>query len=99
MKSRNQILLENKIRKMVREITEAEIPNTVKEKKQRFILYTNPNNVTSAAYVAWGIDATRRVLNSRRQNPGSYEILFQGRGTMEDVRKIIQYFSYYKFNF
>ena len=58
-----------------------------KVRKQKFMLYTNPNNVTNAAYVVWGPDV-KEVSKVAYIYPGSYKILYQGRGTSEDAAKI-----------
>ena len=82
-------ILENMIRRIVREET---------GRKQKFLLYTNPNNSTNRAYIAWGSEV-KEVLKDQRDYPGSYKILYQGTGTESDAKKIASdMFSHYKFN-
>ena len=64
--------------------------------KQKFLLYTNPNNVTNMAYLATGRDVAD-VLRKARIYTDSYEILYQGRGDETDINKAKETFSYYKF--
>jgi hypothetical protein len=64
--------------------------------KKRFILYTNPNNTTNRGYVAVG-DDVKEVLISSKEYPGSYRVLYQGRGTDEDLQKAKSMFSDYSF--
>lgn len=73
--------------------------NSLREnRQQKFLLYTNPNNATNFAYIAWG-NEVKEVLKDQRDYPGSYKILYQGRGTDSDAKKIASdMFSYYKFN-
>jgi predicted HTH transcriptional regulator len=66
-------------------------------KKEKFILYTNPNNSTSAGYVAIGADDVREVLKDAKEYSDSYRILYQGSGTQEDFMKAKQMFSDYWF--
>jgi hypothetical protein len=67
-------------------------------KKQKFILYTNPNNVTNWGYIAIGAAEVKEVLNSAKSYPGSYTILYQGKGTQDDLVKAKQMFSNYRFD-
>jgi hypothetical protein len=66
-------------------------------KKQKFLLYTNPNNSTNAAYVAIGAADVREVLSSAKRYSDSYRILYQGNGTQDDLVKAKQMFSNYRF--
>ena len=66
-------------------------------KKEKFLLYTNPNNSTSAGYVAIGAANVREVLKDAKEYSGSYQILYQGTGTQEDFIKAKQMFSQYWF--
>lgn len=87
----------NLLKKLIRK----EVASVIQEamtRKQKFVLYTNPNNSTNAAYVAWGPEV-RDVLKDARQYPGSYKILYQGSGTSEDAAKIANsMFRGYRFN-
>lgn len=65
--------------------------------KQKFIIYTNPNNVTNYAYAEFGNREVKETLSAARQYPGSYWILYQGKGTIQDMEKIKKDFSNYKF--
>jgi hypothetical protein len=71
--------------------------NLNEAKKEKFILYTNPNNSTNAAYVAIGAADVRRVLSSAKTYSDSYRILYQGSGTQDDLIKAKQMFSNYRF--
>ena len=66
-------------------------------KKEKFILYTNPGNSTSAAYVAIGAADVKDVLSSAKRYSDSYRILYQGKGTQDDLVKAKQMFSNYRF--
>lgn len=66
-------------------------------RKVKFILYTNPNNVTNNAYIAIGPEV-KEVLSDARRYPDSYNILYQGSGTNDDLQKAKRMFSDYKFN-
>lgn len=68
-----------------------------KGKKETFLLYTNPNNHTNRAYVVIGSSKVRDVLKSAKQYQGSYDILYQGKGTNDDLQKAKQRFNTYKF--
>jgi hypothetical protein len=68
-----------------------------KQKRKKFVLYTNPNNVTNKAYVAIG-ENVKDVLKSSRQYPDSYDILYQATGTNEDLERAKSMFSNYSFN-
>ena len=65
-------------------------------KKTKFLLYTNPNNITNFAYTAIG-SKVKDILNRAKLYPDSYEILYQGTGTNDDLQKAISRFSEYKF--
>jgi len=67
-------------------------------KKQKFILYTNPNNVTNRGYVAIGTVDVKKVLRSANTYPDSYTLLYQGKGTQDDLVKAKQMFSNYSFS-
>ena len=68
-------------------------------KKQKFILYTNPNNnVTNRGYVVIGTKHVKEVLKDAKSYPGSYILLYQGKGTQNDLVKAKKMFSYYSFN-
>jgi hypothetical protein len=67
-------------------------------KKQKFILYTNPNNVTNKGYVVIGTEDVKKVLRGAKSYPGSYILLYQGKGTQDDLVKAKQMFSNYSFN-
>jgi hypothetical protein len=64
---------------------------------KKFLLYTNPNNVTNRAYTAVGAQEVNDVLRSSRNYPDSYRILFQGKGNDETIKKSQQMFTYYQF--
>ena len=68
-----------------------------KQKKSKFVLYTNPNNITNRAYTAVGALDVNRVLKSSQIYPDSYRILFQGKGNDEDIKKQQLLFSHYQF--
>ena len=65
--------------------------------RKKFVLYTNPNNSTSRAYIAVGTDV-KDVLRDAREYPGSYSILYQATGTNEDLQKAKSMFSNYSFD-
>lgn len=65
--------------------------------KQKFILYTNPNNITNAAYAAYGALDVNGILRYSKSFPDSYHILYSGRGTNDDINKAKQLFPQYKF--
>ena len=44
-------------------------------KKQKFILYTNPNNVTNRGYVVIGTKHVKEVLRDAKSYPGIYILL------------------------
>jgi len=67
-----------------------------KLKRKKFLLYTNPNNITNKAYVALG-DDIKSVMQSSRAYPGSYTILYTAMGTNEDLQKAKEMFSNYSF--
>ena len=64
--------------------------------RKKFLLYTNPNNVTNRGYVAIGEDV-KDVLRSSREYKDSYTILYQGTGTNEDLQKAKSMYSNYRF--
>lgn len=66
-------------------------------KKLKFVLYTNPNNVTNRAYTAIGAIDVKRVLNGAKEYQDSYRILYQGKGNDEDIKKAQAMFGYYQF--
>jgi hypothetical protein len=65
--------------------------------KVKFILYTNPNNVTNRAYLISGAKEVREVLRNAREYTGSYQILYQGKGNEEEQQKAKELFSNYRF--
>ena len=66
-------------------------------KKQKFLLYTNPNNSTNRAYVAIGAADVREVLSDAKRYSDSYRILYQGNGTQDDLVKAKRMFTDYQF--
>jgi urease alpha subunit len=64
---------------------------------KKFVLYTNPNNVTNAAYCAAGAFDANQVLKSAKSYPGSYIILYKGKGNDEKIAEIKSQFRNYKF--
>ena len=44
---------------------------------KKFVLYTNPNNVSNYAYCVIGAFEANEVLKSAKSYPGSYRILYQ----------------------
>jgi len=64
---------------------------------QKFILYTNPNNITNYAYVSYGALDVNGILKYSKSFPGSYRILYSGRGTDDDINKAKQLFPQYRF--
>ena len=68
-----------------------------KQPRSKFVLYTNPNNVTNRAYTAIGAYDANDVLRSARSFPDSYRILFQGIGTEADIQKQQSFFTNYRF--
>lgn len=64
--------------------------------KPKFVLYTNPNNITNYAYCAEGPEANE-VLRNAKKYRDSYTILYQGRGNDEDIEKAKEMFSNYTF--
>ena len=66
-------------------------------KKLKFVLYTNPNNVTNRAYTAVGAMDVKQVLNGAREYRDSYRILYQGKGNPEDIKKAQAMFESYQF--
>ena len=65
--------------------------------KQKFVLYTNPNNVTNMAYTAKGSHDVKTLLNRSGHYPDSYQILYQGKGSELDMRQAQQLFTHYTF--
>ena len=65
--------------------------------KKKFVLYTNPNNVTNRAYTAVGAIEVHGVLKGSREYPDSYRILFEGVGNEEDIKRVQEGFSDYRF--
>ena len=68
-----------------------------KQPRSKFVLYTNPNNVTNRAYTARGAHDANDVLRSARTYPDSYTILAQGMGTEADIQKQQSFFTNYRF--
>jgi hypothetical protein len=66
-------------------------------KKQKFVLYTNPNNVTSRAYTCIGTKNVNQLKKDAYKYQGSYRIIFEGSGTEEQIKKTQELFSYYTF--
>jgi hypothetical protein len=64
---------------------------------KKFVLYTNPNNVTNYAYCAEGAYNANEVLKQAKRFPGSYRILFQGKGNAEKIEQIKSQFASFKF--
>jgi len=64
---------------------------------KKFVLYTNPNNVTNYAYCAEGAFEANEVLKSAKAFPGSYRILYQGKGNADTIELIKLRFANYKF--
>ena len=70
---------------------------TMKEGKKKFVLYTNPNNVTDRAYTAVGASDSNEILKKAQEYPDSYSVLFQGKGNTEDIQRAQAQFSHYRF--
>jgi uncharacterized protein (DUF302 family) len=66
-------------------------------KKQKFVLYTNPNNSTDRGYVVIGAADVREILSDAKKYSDSYKILYQGTGTQADLVKAKQMFGDYRF--
>ena len=66
-------------------------------KKQKFVLYTNPNNSTDRGYVVIGAADVREILSDAKKYSDSYKILYQGSGTQADLVKAKNMFSDYSF--
>ena len=64
---------------------------------KKFVLYTNPNNVTNYAQCAEGAFEANEVLKSAKAFPGSYRILFSGKGNADKIEQIKDQFRNYKF--
>lgn len=64
---------------------------------KKFVLYTNPNNATNYAYSAVGAFEANEVLKSAKSFPGSYKILFNGKGNDEKIEEVKKTFTGYKF--
>lgn len=72
--------------------------NLNEAKKEKFVLYTNPTNSTSRAYVAIGSEEVKDVMQGARQYAGSYKILYGPvRGDNTDLQKAIKMWSDYNF--
>ena len=72
--------------------------STINEaKKQKFVLYTNPNNSTDRGYVVIGTADVREILSDAKKYSDSYKILYQGTGTQDDLVKAKNMFSDYRF--
>lgn len=69
----------------------------MKAGRQKFLLYTNPNNATNAAYTVTGAPGVKEVLRRARSYPDSYTILYQGTGSTEDVKTACEAFRHYRF--
>jgi hypothetical protein len=68
------------------------------DKKEKFLLYTNPNNSTNRAYVAIGSDKVKDVMSDARKYAGSYTILYGPvKGTNADIQKAISMCGDYNF--
>lgn len=65
--------------------------------KKKFVLYTNPNNVTNRAYTAVGAREVNEVLKGSREYPDSYRILFTGVGNEAHIKRVQEGFSDYRF--
>ncbi len=68
-----------------------------KQRRQKFALYTNPNNVTNNAYSVEGASEVNTMLRNARQYPDSYTVLMQGFGTDSDIQSAKDAFRHYKF--
>ena len=66
-------------------------------KRRKFVLYTNPNNITNYAYIADGAYSANQVLEGSRTYPDSYNILFKGMGNDEAIQNASDCFSTYEF--
>ena len=64
---------------------------------KKFVLYTNPNNVTNYAYCAEGAFEANEVLKSAKAFPDSYRIIYQGKGNEKKIEEIKSQFGNYKF--
>ena len=72
--------------------------NLNEAKKEKFVLYTNPNNSTNRAYVAIGSEKVKSVMQDARQYAGSYQILYGPvKGDNADLQKAIKMWSDYNF--
>jgi hypothetical protein len=69
----------------------------MENKRRKFVLYTNPNNVTNYAYIADGAYKANDVLEGARTYPGSYTILFKGMGNDKAIQKAKDSFSNFEF--
>jgi len=65
--------------------------------RKKFILYTNPNNITNTVYVAYGAEDVNGILKDAKSYPDSCRILYSGRGTDDDINKAKQMFTHYIF--
>ena len=64
---------------------------------KKFVLYTNPNNVSNYAYCVVDSRAVNAVLKDAKEYPGSYSILYRGKGTDDKIEEIKDQFRSYKF--
>ena len=64
---------------------------------KKFVLYTNPNNVSNYAYCAEGAYDANEVLKSAKAFPGSYRILYTGKGNEEKIETVKLQFASFKF--
>ena len=64
---------------------------------KKFVLYTNPNNVTNRAYCSIGAFEANEVLRNAKSYPGSYTILYQGKGNDKKIEEMKKMFSNYNF--
>ena len=69
----------------------------IRKGKFKFVLYTNPNNVTNFAYKAVGAREANDVLRSAKAFPDSYRILLMGKGNEQDIAAACAWFSAYRF--
>lgn len=64
---------------------------------KKFVLYTNPNNVTDRAYTAVGASDSNWILKNAQEYPDSYTVLFQDKGNTEDIQRAQAQFPHYRF--
>jgi 5,10-methylene-tetrahydrofolate dehydrogenase/methenyl tetrahydrofolate cyclohydrolase len=91
----------SKLREIIRKVIKEETNQITEDnEKQKFVIYTNPNNLTSRAYLTWGTDDARDVMKGSKEYPGSYRILHQGRDTEDGARNFARkHFTNYSFGF